>query len=150
MKYPASILLLFSLTCCSASAIAQKSLAAEKIIRELEEQRREASINNDTTSLAALFAPEFYEIGRFGKFRTKAQNMMERANGKLRMDSLTLDSIEVKVFGNVAIATGITRGKGLYAGMPFEQQAMRYSRIYLYRKKRWQIIFGQNTPIVNN
>ena len=75
MKYPATILLMVCLICCYPTAIAQKSLPAEKMIRQLEEQRRQASISNDTTILSGLFAPEFYEIGRQGKYRAKAQNM---------------------------------------------------------------------------
>lgn len=118
-----------------------------EIIKQLEENRRIASLSGDLNTLGNILAPEFYEIGRKGIFRTRDQNLNERKKGILKFDSLSMDSIEVKVFNDVAIVTGIVQGKGTYNGQPFQQPRMRYSRIYLYRENKWRNVFAQNTDI---
>ena len=129
---------------------AQDSKNTIDIIMRLEESRRLASLNGDLNALSEILAPEFYEIGRKGVFRTRDQNLNERKKGVLKLDSLSFDSIEVKVFNDVAIVTGIVQGKGMYDSQPFQQPRMRYSRIYFYRVGKWRIIFGQNTDIAKN
>lgn len=129
---------------------AQDSKKTIDIIMRLEESRRLASLNGDLNALSEILAPEFYEIGRKGVFRTRDQNLNERKKGVLKFDSLSFDSIEVKVFNDVAIVTGIVQGKGMYDSQPFQQPRMRYSRIYFYRVGKWRIIFGQNTDIAKN
>lgn len=129
---------------------AQNEKNTIEIVKQLEERRRLASLNGDLNALGDILAPEFYEIGRMGVFRTRDQNLSERNKGILKFDSLTMDSIDVKVFNDVAIVTGIVQGKGMYNNQPFQQPRMRYSRIYYFRDGKWRIIFGQNTDIAKN
>jgi len=126
---------------------AQNGKNTIEIIKNLEEKRRQASLSGDLKVLGDVLAPEFYEIGRKGVFRTRDQNLNERSKGILKFDSLSIDSLDVRVFNDMAIVTGIIHGKGIYNNQPFEQPRMRYSRIYFYREGRWRIIFGQNTDI---
>jgi hypothetical protein len=142
--------MLFGLLFLSQFIKAQDSKNTIDIIMRLEESRRLASLNGDLNALSEILAPEFYEIGRKGVFRTRDQNLNERKKGVLKLDSLSFDSIEVKVFNDVAIVTGIVQGKGMYDSQPFQQPRMRYSRIYFYRVGKWRIIFGQNTDIAKN
>ena len=130
--------------------IKAQQINAIDVITQLEEKRRLASLNGDLNALSEILAPEFYEIGRMGIFRTRDQNLNERKKGILKFDSLSFDSLEVKVFNDVAIATGIVYGKGIYNNQPFQQPRIRYSRVYFYRNGKWQIIFGQNTDIAKN
>ena len=126
---------------------AQNEKNTIEIIKNLEEKRRLASLSNDIKVLGDILAPEFYEIGRKGVFRTRDQNLDERSKGILKFDSLSMDSLDVRVFNDMAIVTGIIHGKGMYNNQPFEQPRMRYSRVYLYRKGKWQNVFAQNTDI---
>jgi hypothetical protein len=129
---------------------AQNEKNTIEIIKQLEERRRVASLNGDLNALTEILDPDFYEIGRLGVFRTRDQNINERRNGILKFDSLSMDSLEVKVFNDMAIVTGIVQGKGMYNNQPFQQPRMRYSRIYFYRNGKWRNIFGQNTDIARN
>ena len=126
---------------------AQDSSTVVRKILQLEEQRRIASLNGDTLALAQLFAPNFYEVAANGGFRTLSQNLHERGRGDLQINTLTFDSVEVRVFETTAIVTGIVRRSGVYKGAPFQQQPIRYSRVYLNEHGVWRIIFGQNTTI---
>jgi ketosteroid isomerase-like protein len=128
------------------SCLAQDSSVVRSIM-QLEEQRRVASLNGDTAALAQLFEPGFYEIAVNGGFRTRRQNLNERGRGDLQFTALSFDSVEVRVFGTTAIVTGIVRRSGIYKGAPFQQQPIRYSRVYLKEQGVWRIIFGQNTTI---
>ena len=127
--------------------LAQDSNLVVLKILHLEEQRRLASLNGDTVALAQLFAADFYEVAANGGFRTLSQNLHERGRGDLQINTLSFDSVEVRVFETTAIVTGIVRRSGIYKGAPFQQQPIRYSRVYLNEHGMWRIVFGQNTTI---
>ena len=146
MKLTMCLIIIFA----TISGKAQDQKSTIEIIKQLEESRRVASLSNDVNKLSDILAPEFYEIGRLGIFRTRDQNINERRNGILKFDSLSLDSLDVRVFNDMAIVTGIIQGKGTYNGKPFQQPRMRYSRIYLYRENKWRNVFAQNTEIARN
>jgi uncharacterized protein (TIGR02246 family) len=125
---------------CTARVQAQ----VEDSVRAVEMSRRQALLAADTAALSRLLAPDFVEISRLGTVRTRADNIRDIASGALHLTSVTYDSLTVRVYGDVAILTGIADNTGTMRGFPFSGK-VRYSRVFVRRDGRWQAVLMQQT-----
>jgi hypothetical protein len=107
---------------------------------------RDALLAADTVALGRLVAPEFFEISRFGTIRSRADNLGEVATGVLTLETLAQDSLVVRIYGDVALLTGIARQTGTYRETPFTGK-VRYLRVFVHRDGRWQAVAMQHTNL---
>jgi ketosteroid isomerase-like protein len=120
----------------------------EDAVREVELARAQALLRADTVALSRMTAEEFIEISRFGTIRTRADNIREIAAGVLRLSDVRYDSLSVRVYGEVALLTGIADNSGTFQGTPFTGR-IRYTRVFVYRDGRWQAIAMQHTMMAS-
>lgn len=128
--------------CSGASAVAQ----VEDSVRAVEMSRRDALLAADTVALSKLLAPDFMEISRLGTVRTRADNIRDIASGALHLTTIKYDSLNVRVYGEVAVLTGIADNTGTMRGFPFSGR-IRYTRVFVRRDGRWQAVLMQQTPM---
>jgi hypothetical protein len=127
------------------TALAQDT-AREESVKAAEAARREALLSADTVALSRMVGAEFFEIARTGALRPRAANLREIASGTLKLLTIKYDSQAVKLYGDVAILSGIADNTGSYAGTPFSGK-IRYTRIFVWRDGRWQAVAMQQTPM---
>jgi ketosteroid isomerase-like protein len=121
--------------------------ARSESVRAAEMARRDALLASDTVALSKLVGGEFIEISRLGTIRSRADNMREVASGDLRLLTIKYDSLDVRVYGDVALLTGIADNTGMYRGtVPFSGK-IRYTRVFVWRDGRWQAVSMQQTPM---
>ena len=118
----------------------------EDEVKAVEMARGEALMKADTLALARMTADEFFEITRFATIRGKTDNIRDVGSGALQIKTFKLDSLAVKVYGDVAILRGVTDNTGVYHGFPFAGK-IRYMRIFVKRDGRWQAVAMQHTPM---
>ena len=118
----------------------------EDSVRAAESSRRQALLAADTVALSKLLAPDFVEISRFGTVRTRADNIRDIASGVLHLTSINYDSLTVRLYGDVAVLTGIADNTGTMRGFPFSGK-IRYTRVFVRRDGRWQAVLMQQTPM---
>ncbi len=118
----------------------------EDSVRAVEMRRREALLAADTVALSRMLAPDFMELSRLGTVRTRADNVRDIASGALHLTSISYDSLNVRVYGDVAVLTGIADNTGTMRGFPFSGR-IRYTRVFVRRDGRWQAVLMQQTPI---
>ncbi|HWC75636.1 MAG TPA: nuclear transport factor 2 family protein [Gemmatimonadales bacterium] len=118
----------------------------EDSVRALEASRREALLAADTVALSKLLAPDFMEISRLGTVRTRADNIRDLASGTLHLTAIKYDSLNVRVYGDVAVLTGIADNTGTMRGFPFSGK-IRYTRVFVRKGGRWQAVLMQQTPM---
>lgn len=119
---------------------------AEDSVRAVEQQRAQALLRADTAALSRLVATEFVEISRLGQLRTKADNIRDIGSGDLRLTSVRYESQIVRIYGDVAVLTGVADNTGTFRGMPFTGK-IRYMRVFVRRDGRWQAVAMQQTPM---
>ena len=124
---------------------AQASIPVDSV-RAVELSRGQALLRADTAALSRMVADEFIEISRLGQLRTKADNIRDIASGTLRLTSVKYDSLAVRIYGDVAVLTGIADNTGTFRGFPFSGK-IRYMRIFVRRDGRWQAVAMQQTPL---
>lgn len=139
----ATIVSLVSLSCAHAALTTEN---AKSQILDLEYQRQQAQLRGDWQTIQRLNAPEFTEIAGTGLIRTAAQNAEDMRSGRLRFAQVDYTDQQVRLYGSVAIATGIGHRSGSFGGTAFEQR-FRYTRIYARQDVGWKVVFAQTTRI---
>jgi hypothetical protein len=122
------------------------SSPVEDSVRAVEIARGQALVRGDTVVLSRMIAPEFIEISRFGRLRARADNMREIASGDLKLLTVNYDSLTVRIYGDVALLTGIAANAGTFHGFPFAGK-IRYTRLFVRRDGRWQAVAMQQTSV---
>ena len=116
-------------------------------ILRLEAERRAAHLAHDADRLASVLADDFVDVGANGVRRTKAQNVEETRRGIVRWTTIVARDEQVTVFDSTAaVVTGEQEGTGTYDGKPFSRH-VRYMRVYLKRRGRWENVAAQNSLI---
>ena len=129
-----------------ASRLAAQNPAVEDSVRALELARGDALIHADTVALSRMIAPEFIEISRLGQLRPRAANLRDISSGDLKLITVRYDSLSVRLYGDVALLTGIADNTGTFRGLPFSGK-IRYTRIFVRREGRWQAVAMQQTSM---
>jgi hypothetical protein len=120
--------------------------AVEDSVRTVELARGEALLRADTVALSRMIAPEFIEISRLGQLRPRAANLRDISSGDLKLITVRYDSLSVRLYGDVALLTGIADNTGTFRGLPFSGK-IRYTRIFVRREGRWQAVAMQQTSM---
>jgi uncharacterized protein DUF4440 len=119
---------------------------AEDSVRAVEAERGQALLRADTAALSRMVAEEFVEVSRLGTLRSKAANLRDIASGDLKLISVKYDSLQVRIYGEVAVLQGIADNEGTFRGMPFSGR-IRYTRVFVRRDGRWQAVAMQQTSM---
>jgi ketosteroid isomerase-like protein len=149
---------LIMLTCFAPTILASDGphdASAEREIRELEAQFSRAVIKGDRAFYERVLADDFTHTSHTGVFKTRAEWMAEDKSaekgdsqvGRTRYDTYDVDDLAIRIYGDMAVATGRTSPKGRNAqGQPISGQ-YRYLRVWVKREGRWQVVAFQGTRI---
>ena len=92
----------------------------------------------DTAALDELTAPDFRLVGPFGFVLDKPQWLDRYAPGELVTSSLTWDEVQVRDFGETAIAIGRQTQQATHQGRPADGQ-FRVTHVFVRDAGRWQL-----------
>ncbi len=137
----ARIAALFLLVCAGSL-----SAQAADSIKALETSRGQALLQADTVALSRMLATEFVEVSRLGAVRSRADNIRDIASGTLKLTAVKYDSLDVRIYGDVAVLRGIADNTGTFRGFPFSGK-VRYTRVFVKRDGRWQAVEMQQTAM---
>src|SRR5438067_10881018 len=82
--------------------------SVEQTIRKLENERIHAQIHADATALDRIYAADLVGVGPSGTVRTKPQVILDFTSGDLKFQSITTDDVQVRVYGDTAVETGLS------------------------------------------
>ncbi|MGB7189567.1 MAG: nuclear transport factor 2 family protein [Acidobacteriaceae bacterium] len=113
--------------------------AVRKQIESLEMQWRDAVVTNNVRQMEHLLADDYLGISANGTVETKAEELAQRRAGTIRIQSLTLNDIKVRVYGKTAVVTSRAELTGVN-GQSDISGNYRYTRVYNKRFGQWKII----------
>ena len=90
-----------------------ESHALHKEIEALEFQWRDAVVGNNVSVMDHLLADDYIGISANGTVETKAQRLAQSKAGTLRIQSLDLSDLKVRVYGDTAVVTSQAKITGL-------------------------------------
>jgi ketosteroid isomerase-like protein len=108
---------------------------------------REALLSNDPESLAELYAEDFRSHSLRGDVEGRAGVLEAFGPGGVRLDMFEVEDLEVEVFGEVGILTGLGSISGRYDRTEFRHR-VRFVDVFVRRDGRWRFRFSQSTEIV--
>jgi ketosteroid isomerase-like protein len=124
----------------------QKGDSVEQAVMQMEEELRAAITKSDTKTYGRLLGDDYVFTNQDAVVRTKAQMVSAYDSGSLKYESIKFDEIKVHPYGDTAVVTGRSTQKGQDKGKDIGGQ-FRYTRVYVKRQGRWQLVATQATRI---
>src|SRR5579884_3840858 len=105
-------------------------------VRELGRRWAEAEQRNDAGTLEILLADDFRAVGPRGFVLDKQQWLERYRSGTFVTQSLTLDEVDVRIYGPAAVAIGRQTQQATYGGHPTDGQ-FRVTLVATRTGERW-------------
>ena len=121
-----------------------KPAEAEKELLKLEKVFAEAIVKNDVEGIGRLVTDEWIIIGPDGEIVDRARFFEVIKSGALAHDMMESEDFRVRVYGDSAVVTGVTRTKGKFMGQEFSTQE-RATDVFVKRDGRWQCVLTHLT-----
>lgn len=118
-------------------------------LNQLEQRLIRAWTEQDRDTIDEILADDWSVIDPGGRVLTKAQVMAEAFDsGTRNVESGTIDEVEVRLFGNLAVVTGRTHAAGSYQGKHFSVQ-LRFTDVCEKQAGHWRVVASQGTLIAD-
>jgi ketosteroid isomerase-like protein len=109
-------------------------------LTDLQQELARAWVAGDRAVIERIIAPEWIVTGPDGQISTRADVLREVFETRThRIASLTVDEVRVRVFGDAAVVTGRTRGRGEAGNTPYDVE-IRFTDTFVRRDGRWQAV----------
>jgi ketosteroid isomerase-like protein len=108
-------------------------------IKQLDNERIRAQIGADAATLDRIYADDFIGVGPSGTVRTKAQVISDFTSGDLHFQSIVTDEVQVRVYENAAVETGLSTMSGQDKGKPIPRET-RFTRVWVRQQGRWRLV----------
>jgi ketosteroid isomerase-like protein len=142
----AVVLLLLAASSAGVPARPSAADAEKKVVAQLIREMHAAQVRNDLAFLDRVVADDCVIIHANGDLLTKAQWMADKRSGATRWQSLQPAEIQVRVYGNTAVANNRMTVNGRLRGAPFAGQT-RQSSTFVKNQGRWRFVLIQFTTI---
>jgi ketosteroid isomerase-like protein len=112
----------------------------------MEEALRVAISKGDAKAYGRIVGDDYIFTNQDAVMRTKAQMVSAYESGSIKYESVKFDDLKVHAYGDTAVVTGRSTVKGTDGGKDISGQ-YRYTRVYVKRQGRWQLVATQTTTI---
>jgi ketosteroid isomerase-like protein len=131
----------------SRSASSGRSRSIEQVIRQLDHERIQAQIDADAAALERIYADDFIGVGPSGTLRIKPQVISDFASGELKFQSINTAEVQVRIYGNTAVETGLSTMDGQDKGKAVPRDN-RFTRVWVKRQGHWQLVLNHYSPLI--
>ncbi len=113
--------------------------SVEQAIKQLDNERIRAQVGADAVALDRIYADDFIGVGPSGTVRTKAQVISDFTSGDLKFQSIVTDEVQVRVYDNTAVETGLSTMSGQDKGKAVPRDT-RFTRVWVKQDGRWRLV----------
>jgi ketosteroid isomerase-like protein len=121
-----------------------KTGEAEQELLTLEKAFAEAIVENDLEGIGRLVTDDWIIIDPNAEIVDRARFFEVIKSGALTHDMMESEDFRVRVYGDSAVVTGVTRTKGNFMGQDFSTQE-RATDVFVKRDGRWQCVLTHLT-----
>jgi ketosteroid isomerase-like protein len=105
-----------------------------------------AIVRKDRAAIESNMADDFRNIDGRGTVSAKKAFVDGLMDARLSIDPYTVDELDVRRYGDVALLSGHTKMTGRWEGESFTSE-YRYIDVYVRRDGRWKVVSVQITRI---
>ena len=127
------------LTLAQAIAAEEKAGNDEQIIKQLEQEWADALMKRDQAAIDRITSADWVLTDPKGRLIAKAQAEADLKSGTVKFESIKLDELKVRVYGDTAVVHGLETRKSSYKGKDTSGQ-YRFTDVFVKRNGRWQAI----------
>ena len=143
--------LLLALICAPSllvSAQNDTNSGVQSKVIALEKAWNQAYKLGDTRALEEILDDRIVLINDDGSIQTKVEFLASVHPAKAQEQQIAPESMNVRVFGNTAIATGVFRAKGVEAGKPYVRRE-RFVDTWVNKGGKWLCVATNATPVLH-
>ena len=122
----------------------QGSTSPEEEIKQLERNRQDAFVRGDVARIEHETADDYTTINGAGAVSDTPRMMASLPSGRTRVLSVSLEDLKARVYGDVAVLTGIYRDRHVTAGAE-QPTSARFTRIFARKNGTWLAVGYQQT-----
>jgi ketosteroid isomerase-like protein len=152
MRLTGILLLFLSTTSPAVLAQAGPDAATQSKIVALEQLWNQAYKSGDTKALESILDDSIVLVNDDGSMQTKAEFLASVKSSTpqptAQQQQVAPESISVRAFGTVAIATGVMRVKGVEGGKPYTRRE-RFVDTWLLKRGNWVCVGTNATPVLH-
>ncbi len=116
----------------------------EEELLKLERAFADAIIKNDLESIGRIVADDWIIVDPNGEIVDRTRFFEVIKSGALTHDMMESKDSRVRVYGDSAVVTAVTRTKGKFMGHDFSTQE-RATDVFVKRDGRWQCVLTHLT-----
>ncbi len=119
-------------------------------LEKLVEDWAAAELHGDTTFLGHVLADDFVGVGPRGFMLTKEQWIARHEAGNLKYESFGLDEVDVRPYGDAAVAVCRQTAEGVYEdenGRYDIHEQFRATLVFVKQQGRWLLASLHLSPI---
>jgi uncharacterized protein (TIGR02246 family) len=121
--------------------------SVEQAIKQVDNERIQAQIHADAAALGRIYADDFIGIGPSGTVRTKPQVLADFTSHNLKFQSITTDQVQVRVYENAAVETGLSTMIGKDKGKTVPRDN-RFTRVWVKQQGRWRLVANHYSLLI--
>ena len=144
-KVFAALLLLAAVSHGSAQEAAASTDDQNRLLA-MENAWNQAIQQKDANALKMLLGSELVYVNYDGTLMTREQYVARVMGTAVRPAQIANQSMTVRVYGSIAVVTGLYREKGLKNGKPYLHRE-RFTDTWVLRNKTWTCVASQSTQI---
>ncbi len=119
-------------------------MTAEEELLKLEKAFAEAIVKNDLEGIGRLVTDDWIIIDPNGEIVDRARFFEVIKPGALTHDMMESEDFRVRVYGDSAVVTALTRTRGKFMGQDFSTQE-RATDVFVKRDGRWKCVLTHLT-----
>jgi ketosteroid isomerase-like protein len=157
LRFITLILLATFFSSCSApegkatSSLAPSTAASppenvEQIVAKLEQDWADAIVKSDVGELDRIVADDFIYTNWDGTTMSKTEHLEGIKSKEYKVESINLDNLKVRVFGDAAIVMVEQSEKSQWKGKD-NSGRYRFTDIYAKRNGKWQVVAGHGCKV---
>jgi ketosteroid isomerase-like protein len=116
----------------------------EEELLELEKAFAQAIVSNNLEGIGRLVTEDWIIIDPNGEIVDRARFFEVIKSGALTHEMMESEDLRVRVYGDSAVITAVTRTKGMFMGQNFSTQE-RATDVFVKRDGRWQCVLTHLT-----
>ena len=111
---------------------------------KIEKEFAQAIVSNDLEGIGRIVADEWIIIDPNGEIVDRTRFFEVIKSGALTHEMMESEDLRVRVYGDSAVVTAVTRTKGAFMGQNFSTQE-RATDVFVKRDGRWQCVLTHLT-----
>jgi ketosteroid isomerase-like protein len=143
MKHLFTITALVFAACGSALA---DPASNQRELTQLVKDLNAALVKVDIAFLQRVLHKDYTHYRPRGIIENRAQYLKNRKTGRVRFESLVIDEVKVRRYGDTAVVTYRSTAKGKDQQGTIDEQR-RWTRVFVWQEGRWQLVHSQGTTI---